>query len=113
MLGIMGPSGFFSSKSKTHFKGCGKTTLLDILAGRKTVGRIEGDIKINGERPNNLFKRIAGKEVKDILMETGYVTQDDVLMETQTVFETLLFYAELKLPSSYSLEYKKRRVRTE
>ena len=28
--------------------GAGKTTLLDVLAGRKTMGRIRGDILVNG-----------------------------------------------------------------
>ena len=27
--------------------GAGKTTLMDVLAGRKTGGRIDGDIRIN------------------------------------------------------------------
>lgn len=27
--------------------GAGKTTLMDVLAGRKTGGKIEGDIRIN------------------------------------------------------------------
>jgi ABC-type transport system involved in cytochrome bd biosynthesis fused ATPase/permease subunit len=28
--------------------GAGKTTLMDVIAGRKTVGRITGDILVNG-----------------------------------------------------------------
>ena len=35
--------------------GAGKTTLLDVLAGRKTTGRIIGDICINGRPKNRPF----------------------------------------------------------
>ena len=37
MTALMGPS------------GAGKTTLLDVLAGRKTGGKIDGAIKLNGK----------------------------------------------------------------
>jgi ABC-type transport system involved in cytochrome bd biosynthesis fused ATPase/permease subunit len=53
MAALMGPS------------GCGKTTLLDILAGRKTVGEIKGEIKFGGEPPSQMFLR----------RYTGYVEQ--------------------------------------
>ena len=29
--------------------GAGKTTLMDVIAGRKTVGRMEGEILVNGK----------------------------------------------------------------
>ncbi len=45
--------------------GSGKTTLLDILAGRKTVGRIQGEIKFSGNVPTGMFLR----------RFTGYVEQ--------------------------------------
>lgn len=45
MTCLMGPS------------GCGKTTLLDLLAGRKTVGTITGDILYGGEKPSKAFLR--------------------------------------------------------
>jgi ABC-type uncharacterized transport system ATPase subunit len=28
--------------------GAGKTTLMDVIAGRKTAGRVTGDIRVNG-----------------------------------------------------------------
>jgi ABC-type bacteriocin/lantibiotic exporter with double-glycine peptidase domain len=41
--------------------GAGKTTLLDVLAGRKTTGRITGDILINGyPKVQDTFARISG-----------------------------------------------------
>ncbi len=41
--------------------GAGKTTLLDVLAGRKTTGRITGDILINGyPKVQETFARISG-----------------------------------------------------
>jgi hypothetical protein len=32
--------------------GAGKTTLMDVIAGCKTVGRVVGDIIVNGELKN-------------------------------------------------------------
>ena len=41
--------------------GAGKTTLLDVLAGRKTTGRIRGDILINGyPKVQETFARVMG-----------------------------------------------------
>lgn len=80
--------------------GAGKSTLLDILAGREKRGDLEGQILVNGKRlEREAFNRIS-----------GYVTQDDCLMGTQTVRETLTFYANMKLPSSYTAEQKREKV---
>eukprot|EP01087_Luapelamoeba_hula_P014530 TRINITY_DN4271_c0_g1_i1.p1 TRINITY_DN4271_c0_g1~~TRINITY_DN4271_c0_g1_i1.p1 ORF type:complete len:380 (+),score=71.82 TRINITY_DN4271_c0_g1_i1:94-1233(+) len=68
--------------------GAGKTTLLDILAGREKTGILTGTVTINGKPRDADFNRLA-----------GYVTQDDCLLPLMTVFETLMFYANLKLPS--------------
>ena len=88
MTALMGPS------------GCGKTTLLDILAGRKTSGKIEGDIRYNGVKPSaSLLKTTV-----------GYVEQFDTLVPNLTVFEMLLYTAYLKRPSSESKEDKEKRV---
>ena len=41
--------------------GAGKTTLMDVLAGRKTGGYIEGDIQISGfPKKQETFARISG-----------------------------------------------------
>lgn len=41
--------------------GAGKTTLLDVLAGRKTMGRMTGEILVNGyPKEQATFARISG-----------------------------------------------------
>lgn len=41
--------------------GAGKTTLMDIIAGRKTQGRMEGSIYVNGQpKEQETFRRING-----------------------------------------------------
>ena len=72
--------------------GAGKTTLMDVIAGRKTVGRITGDILVNG-RP---------KETKSFNRLTGYVEQADIHMGQTTVKEALEFSAHIRLPKSIS-----------
>lgn len=40
--------------------GAGKTTLMDVLSRRKTIGKVEGDILLNGHPLNVSFERITG-----------------------------------------------------
>jgi ABC-type multidrug transport system ATPase subunit len=69
--------------------GAGKTTLMDVLAGRKTGGYIEGNISISGYQKNQAtFARIS-----------GYCEQNDIHSPHVTVYESLLFSAWLRLPS--------------
>lgn len=69
--------------------GAGKTTLMDVLAGRKTGGLIEGSISISGYPKNQeTFTRIS-----------GYCEQNDVHSPCLTVIESLLYSACLRLPS--------------
>lgn len=80
--------------------GCGKTTLLDVLSGRlqmssnpaadqQALGRlVTGTISFNGRRADR---------IKSIV---SYVTQEDALIPTLTVRETVTFFAQLQLPSS-------------
>ncbi|KAK5584609.1 hypothetical protein RB653_006223 [Dictyostelium firmibasis] len=79
--------------------GSGKTSLLDILSGRKNVGNLDGKVLINGAPVGKNFKRIS-----------GYVTQDDIQIGTLTCREHLMFAALLKLPENMSLETKQQRV---
>ncbi|KAE8970380.1 ABC transporter G family member 37, partial [Phytophthora rubi] len=74
--------------------GAGKTTLMDVIAGRKTGGRIVGDIIVNGEPkdPAN-FSRI-----------TAYCEQMDIHSEAATIYEALVFSANLRLPPTFSEE---------
>ncbi|XVF88175.1 hypothetical protein PTKIN_Ptkin19aG0029300 [Pterospermum kingtungense] len=68
--------------------GAGKTTLMDVLAGRKTGGYIEGNITISGyPKKQETFARIA-----------GYCEQMDIHSPHVTVYESLLFSAWLRLP---------------
>ncbi|KAL0330278.1 UNVERIFIED_CONTAM: ABC transporter G family member 32 [Sesamum radiatum] len=69
--------------------GAGKTTLMDVLAGRKTGGHIEGSIYVSGYPKNQeTFARIS-----------GYCEQNDVHSPCLTVHESLLFSAWLRLSS--------------
>lgn len=68
--------------------GAGKTTLMDVLAGRKTGGYIEGSISINGyPKKQETFARVS-----------GYCEQYDIHSPHVTVYESLLFSAWLRLP---------------
>lgn len=66
----------------------GKTTLMDVIAGRKTVGRISGDIHVNGHL----------KEQRAWSRAMGYVEQMDIHTPAATVIEALVFSARLRLP---------------
>ncbi|MBA0767830.1 hypothetical protein Gotri_016685 [Gossypium trilobum] len=69
--------------------GAGKTTLMDVLAGRKTGGYIEGHISISGYTKNQAtFARVS-----------GYCEQNDIHSPHVTVYESLLYSAWLRLAS--------------
>ena len=70
--------------------GAGKSTLLDVIAGRKTAGKMEGSIFLNG------FPR----EAKSFARLTAYCEQQDIHNSFATVREALEFSAALRLPSS-------------
>lgn len=80
--------------------GAGKTTLLDILAMKNKTGHVSGSIKINGL---NINRENYSKIV-------GFVDQEDYLLPTLTVYETVLNSALLRLPKKMSLAAKQRRV---
>ena len=66
----------------------GKTTLMDVLAGRKTGGYIEGSISISGyPKYQATFARVS-----------GYCHQNDVHSPYVTVYKSLLLSAWLGLP---------------
>lgn len=67
--------------------GAGKTTLMDVLAGRKTGGYIEGFINISGYQKNQeTFARVS-----------GYCEQNDIHSPRVTVYESLIYSAWLRL----------------
>lgn len=77
--------------------GAGKTTLMDVLAGRKTGGLIEGDIYISGYPKNQeTFARIS-----------GYCEQTDIHSPGLTIRESLLFSAWLRLPPDVHIDTQK------
>ena len=78
MLAIMGPS------------GSGKTTLLNALAHRVAAAgaNTTGDIVVNGQ-PSTL------QIIRDL---STYVEQEDALIGSLTVRETVMFAARLSLP---------------
>ncbi|KAL2134009.1 hypothetical protein VTI74DRAFT_1262 [Chaetomium olivicolor] len=79
--------------------GAGKTTLLDVLAARKNIGVISGDILVDGVKPGKEFQR-----------STSYAEQLDVHDPTQTIREALRFSADLRQPYETPREEKYRYV---
>ncbi|KAK1999922.1 ABC transporter [Colletotrichum falcatum] len=86
---LMGPS------------GCGKTTLLNVLAGRPTnAASVGGAVLVNGARASRAdFRRIS-----------RFVEQEDALIGSLTVRETLLFTSRL---ASSSLPARDRAARVD
>ena len=83
-----------------NYKIIGKSSLLDILARKHKRGVASGSIMINGSVPTRKhFKQLS-----------GYVDQDDTLMGTLTVHETLMYAAMLRLPRKMSTRLKQKRV---
>ncbi|CAH9122315.1 unnamed protein product [Cuscuta epithymum] len=77
--------------------GAGKTTLMDVLAGRKTGGYIDGDVKISGFlKKQETFARIA-----------GYCEQNDIHSPFVTVHESLIYSAWLRLPENVDASTRK------
>nr|GMD41355.1 pleiotropic drug resistance protein 1-like [Ipomoea batatas] len=77
--------------------GAGKTTLMDVLSGRKTGGYIEGNINISGyPKKQETFARIA-----------GYCEQTDIHSPHVTVHESLQYSAWLRLPPEVDTEARK------
>ncbi|KIW60537.1 hypothetical protein PV05_00747 [Exophiala xenobiotica] len=67
--------------------GAGKTSLLDCLATRVTMGVITGEMLVDGRQRDESFQR-----------KTGYVQQQDLHLQTSTVREALRFSALLRQP---------------
>uniref|UniRef100_A0A5B6ZBB7 ABC transporter domain-containing protein n=1 Tax=Davidia involucrata TaxID=16924 RepID=A0A5B6ZBB7_DAVIN len=81
IMAIMGPS------------GSGKSTLLDSLAGRLSRNVVmTGNVLLNGKKRRLEYGVVA------------YVTQEDVLLGTLTVRESITYSAHLRLPTTMSKE---------
>ncbi|XP_015256412.1 PREDICTED: ATP-binding cassette sub-family G member 2-like [Cyprinodon variegatus] len=79
--------------------GSGKSSFLDILAGRKDPLGLSGEVLIDGAPQPPNFKCLS-----------GYVVQEDVVMSTLTVRQNLSFSAALRLPPSVPQSEKEARV---
>ncbi|CAF3905554.1 unnamed protein product [Rotaria magnacalcarata] len=87
MNAIMGPT------------GCGKSSLLDILADRKDPYGTSGCVLVDGVPRHPSYK-----------YTVGYVVQENFFSETLTVRENLFFSANLRLPKTLSRREKIDRV---
>ena len=90
LVALMGPS------------GCGKTTLLNVLAHRiaSNNARVEGQVLLNDRQINRA-------ELRHI---SGYVEQEDALIGSLTIRETVDFAARLALPSGTTAMERRQRV---
>ena len=80
--------------------GAGKTSFLDILARKNKRGVVEGQFYVNGER-------VIDTEYRSVI---GFVDQDDTMLSTLTVHETILTSALLRLPRDMGISAKEQRV---
>ncbi|KAK5676459.1 FAD-dependent urate hydroxylase [Elasticomyces elasticus] len=88
LLAIMGAS------------GAGKTSFLDIMARKKKRGVVSGDFWLNGEK-------VTDDEFRSVI---GFVDQEDTMLPTLTVHETILDSALLRLPREMSVASKVQKV---
>ncbi|KIW94214.1 uncharacterized protein Z519_05530 [Cladophialophora bantiana CBS 173.52] len=90
LLAIMGPS------------GSGKTTLLNAIAHRQAAAgaKTTGDVMANGQK----------MDWKKIRQLSSYVEQEDALIGSLTVRETMKFAAGLALPNSVSKKERMQRI---
>ncbi|KAL8807551.1 MAG: hypothetical protein Q9200_004627 [Gallowayella weberi] len=80
--------------------GAGKTTFLDILARKNKRGVTEGNFYVNGET-------VLDNEYRSVI---GFVDQDDTMLPTLTVHETIMTSALLRLPRDMGISVKEQRV---
>lgn len=80
--------------------GAGKTTFLDILARKNKRGVTRGNFYVNGEK-------VSDSDYKSVV---GFVDQEDNMLPTLTVHETIMTSALLRLPRDMSRSAKEQRV---
>lgn len=80
--------------------GAGKTTFLDILARKNKRGTVSGDFYVNGEKVDDA-------QYKNVV---GFVDQEDTMLATLTVHETILISALLRLPRAMGRAVKEQKV---
>ena len=79
--------------------GSGKTSLMDLLAGRISHRRFTGDVRVNGQPQPDNFRFLA-----------GYVVQQDFLEGVLSVRENIHFSASLRLSKHYLTQGQEGRV---
>lgn len=82
--------------SLTVNTGAGKTTFVEILAGKNKSGSLTGSVQFPSHSTSNL--------------RIGFVPQQDVLPSMLTVYEALFFAAHLRLPETIREDDKHARV---
>lgn len=104
---LKGVSGFAVPGTMTALmgsSGAGKTTLMDVIAGRKQTsnggGHISGQILLNGSPATELAVRRC----------TGYCEQLDIHSDASTIREAILFSAMLRQDSTVSTTDKRATV---
>lgn len=80
--------------------GAGKTTFLDILARKNKRGTVQGQFYVNGEK-------VIDTEYRSVV---GFVDQDDTMLSTLTVHETIMTSALLRLPRDMGISAKEQKV---
>ncbi|CAJ2499778.1 Uu.00g026310.m01.CDS01 [Anthostomella pinea] len=80
--------------------GAGKTSFLDILARKNKRGQTAGEFYVNGEK-------VTDTEFKSVV---GFVDQEDTMLPTLTVHETILTSALLRLPRGMGRVVKEQRA---
>ncbi|EPS30476.1 hypothetical protein PDE_05427 [Penicillium oxalicum 114-2] len=100
LSGIHGSSGPGQITAIMGASGAGKTTFLDLLARKNKRGAVHGNFYVNGEK-------IADSDFKSLI---GFVDQEDTMLPTLTVHETILTSALLRLPRDMSRALKEQKV---
>ncbi|KAK9721490.1 hypothetical protein K7432_003371 [Basidiobolus ranarum] len=77
LTAILGPS------------GSGKTSLLNVLAGATSSGKVGGKLYANG-------RKVSGSAIR---LVSGFVFQDDLILGTMTVREAILMSIKLRIPN--------------
>lgn len=103
LSGISGSVGSGQILAVIGSSGAGKTSLLNLLAGRITTNkgaRATGSVLVNGQP----------RDYASFRSQSAYVLQDDDMFAQLTVREQVRYAASLRLPSSMSVRKKTERV---